>query len=163
MLRRIPTSQFPFPHRAINHPYMRGHWSHRSMAGFMMGLFLFLTVGLGEAAHICPVHDPVLAGAVAASGSHDAGSHAAMDAHHEMGSQSQGDQHSGHDRAHCCCTGLACVTTAVNLPDRGPQLPAVAVVTPATPELPEYARTAAAPAYFIPFANGPPTVSERSA
>lgn len=130
----------------------------------MVALFLFLAMGLGEATHVCPVHDPVLAEALAATGGHDAGGHAAMLAHEDMGSgESHGGQHSGHDRAHCCCTGLACVTTAVTLPSHGPQLPEIGVVASAAPELPEYARSAAAPAYFIPFANGPPTPSERSA
>jgi hypothetical protein len=55
------------------------------------------------------------------------------------------------------------VTNAVTLPAQRLELPDVAIYTPATPELPEYARGAAASAYFIPFANGPPTLSERSA
>ena len=130
----------------------------------MTTIFLFLGMGLGEATHICPVHDAALAGAVGAGGAHDAGSHASMGAHEQMESgQSHGDHQPGQGRPHCCCTGLACVTAAVTLPSDGPQLPELAIVASATPELPDYARTAAAPAYFIPFANGPPTLSERSA
>lgn len=146
---------------------MRGHWAYRSVAGVMIGFFLVLTVGMGEATHICPVHDPVLAEAMASGRLHHDGDRAAMDAH---GQQQQldvakphVDHHSGHEHAHCCCTGFACVTNAVTLPANRVELPDVAISTSAAPELPEYARSAAASAYYIPFANGPPTLSERSA
>jgi hypothetical protein len=143
---------------------MREHWARRSVAGVVLGLFLLLTVGAGEATHICPVHDPVLAGAVASSAAMQHGTHAPMAGHQQMdAAQSHGDHQSGHDHTHCCCTGLACVTNAVNLPSHRLELPDVAISTSSAPELPEYARSAAASAYFIPFANGPPTLSERSA
>ena len=143
---------------------MRGHWAYRSVAGLTIGFFLLLTVGMGEASHVCPVHDPMLAQAMASDGAHHAGEHAAMGAHEQMAlGMSHGDHQQGHDRTHCCCTGFACVTTAVTLPSSRVELPAVAISTSSAPELPEYARSAAATAYFIPFANGPPTLSERSA
>ncbi|HEY9478628.1 MAG TPA: hypothetical protein VIP79_01000 [Gemmatimonadaceae bacterium] len=149
---------------------MRGHWAYRSVAGFMIGFFLILTVGIGEASHVCPVHDPVLAEVMATGSAHHGGGHAglaamgAMGAHQQMGAgSSHGDQHPGHDRTHCCCTGFACITTAVTLPSERLELPDVAISSSSTPELPEYARSVAVPAYFIPFANGPPTLSERSA
>jgi hypothetical protein len=143
---------------------MRGHWAHRALAGFMIGIFLVLTVGMGEATHVCPVHDPLLAEAMAGGGMQHDGGHASMEAHEQMAlGAMHGGQHSGHHATHCCCTGFACVTNAVTLPAQRLELPDVAIYTPATPELPEYARSAAASAYFIPFANGPPTLSERSA
>ncbi len=142
---------------------MRDHWARRSVAGVVLSLFLLLTVGMGEATHICPVHDPVLAGAMeAAAQQYDA--HASIGHHEGMdAAQSHGDHHPGQDHAHCCCTGLACVTSGITLPPQRLELPAIAISTSAAPELPEYARVAAASAYFIPFANGPPTLSERSA
>jgi hypothetical protein len=137
---------------------MREHWARRSVAGVVLGLFLLLTLGVGEATHICPVHDPMLAAAM----QHVA--HAPMAAHEQMdAAQSHGDHQPGHDHAHCCCTGFACVTNAVTLPSHRLELPDVAIRASSAPELPEYARSAAASAYFIPFANGPPTLSERSA
>jgi hypothetical protein len=140
---------------------MRENWARRSVAGALLGLFLLLTVGLGEATHICPVHDPALAAAMAA-GPHDA--HASMAGHEQMdAAQSHGDHQNGQDHAHCCCTGFACFTNAITLPSQRLELPDVAIVTSSAPELPEYARSAAVSAYFIPFANGPPTLSERSA
>lgn len=149
---------------------MRGHWAYRSVAGLVIGFFLTLTVGMGEATHVCPVHDPILAEVMAAGIAHHHGGHAAMSAHGEHGQHGQmdaahshGEHRSGHDHARCCCTGAACVTSAVTLPGQRLELPAVAISASATPELPEYARNAAASAYFIPFANGPPTLSERSA
>jgi hypothetical protein len=127
----------------------------------MLGFFLVLTVGMGEATHVCPVHDPLLTQAMAGGGMQHGGEHAQ---HQQMDvAQSHDGQHSGHGRAHCCCTGMACVTNAVTLPAHRLELPDVAIVTSAAPELPEYARSAAASAYYIPFANGPPTLSERSA
>jgi|GEM_PF-1424492 len=149
---------------------MRGHWAYRSVAGVMIGFFLLLTVGMGEATHICPVHDPVLAEAVSGGAHHDA-SRAAMGGHQQHHQQhrqmdaaaSHNGGHSGKHGTHCCCTGLACVTSAVTLPSDRLELPSVAISTSAVPELPEYARSAAASAYYIPFANGPPTLSERSA
>jgi len=140
---------------------MRENWARRSVAGALLGLFLLLTVGVGEATHICPVHDPALAAAMAA-GPH--GARAPMAGHEQMdAAQSHGDHHPGQDHAHCCCTGFACFTNAITLPSPRLELPDVAIVTSSTPELPEYARSAAASAYYIPFANGPPTLSERSA
>ena len=62
---------------------MRGHWAHRSIAGLIAGLFLLLTVGMGEASHVCPVHDPMLAQAMASGGAHHAGEHAALGAHEQ--------------------------------------------------------------------------------
>lgn len=142
---------------------MRDNWARRSVAGVVMGLFLLLTVGMGEATHVCPVHDPALAAAAEAAAMHRA-AHAPMPGHAQMdAAQSHGDHQSGHDHTHCCCTGLACVTNAINLPSHRVELPDVAIGTYAVPELPEYARTAAVSAYFIPFANGPPTLSVRSA
>ena len=142
---------------------MRGHWAYRSVAGIMIGFFLILTVGMGEASHVCPVHDPMLAEAMSL-GMHHGGGHGAMDAHEQTGPGSlHGEHQPGHHDTHCCCTGFACVTNAVNLPSQRLELPDVAILTSSTPELPEYARSAAASAYFIPFANGPPTLSERSA
>jgi hypothetical protein len=143
---------------------MRGHWAYRSVAGLMIGFFLVLTVGMGEATHVCPVHDPMLAEAMASGAMHHDGGLAAMDAQEQMDpGSSYGDQQSGHHDAHCCCTGFACVTNAVTLPSQRLELPDVAISTSSAPELPEYVRSAAASAYFIPFANGPPTLSERSA
>ena len=143
----------------------------------MIGVFLVLTVGMGEATHVCPVHDPMLAEAMATGSMHHGGGPAAMDAQAAMGAHGQhaqmdvaqspggshGDHQNGHHPMHCCCTGFACVTTAVTLPSARVELPAVAIFASAAPELPEYARGAAATAYFIHFANGPPTLSERSA
>jgi hypothetical protein len=146
---------------------MRGHWAYRSVAGVMIGFFLLLTVGMGEATHVCPVHDPMLAKAMMAGGAHHGGDHSAMDAHgqHQQMdvAQSHGDHHSGHDRTQCCCTGFACVTNGVTLPAHRLELPEIAITASGAAELPEYARSAAASAYYIPFANGPPTLSERSA
>jgi hypothetical protein len=144
---------------------MRGHWAYRSVAGFMIGFFLILTVGMGEATHICPVHDPILAEAMSSGNMHHGGGMATMDAQEEqmaLGS-SHADHESGHHDTSCCCTGFACVTNAVTLPSQKLELPDVAILASSTPELPEYSRSAAASAYFIPFANGPPTLSERSA
>ena len=146
---------------------MREHWAYRSVAGLMIGFFLVLTVGMGEATHVCPVHDPLLTQAMASGGMQHGGDHAAMGEHAQHQrmdvAQSHDGQHSGHDRTHCCCTGMACATNAVTLPADRLELPDVAISISAAPELPEYARSAAASAYFIPFANGPPTLSERSA
>jgi hypothetical protein len=143
---------------------MRGHWAYRSVAGFMIGFFLILTAGMGEATHVCPVHDPMLAAAMSQGGMHHGGGNAAMSVHEQMdAAQSHGDHQSGHQDMHCCCTGFACVTNAVTLPSQRLELPDVAISESSAPELPEYARSAAASAYFIPFANGPPTLSERSA
>ena len=143
---------------------MRGHWAYRSVAGFLIGCFLVLTVGMGEATHVCPVHDPLLAEAMSSGGTHHGGGMATMNAHEQMELGSQhGDQQSGQHGTHCCCTGFACVTNAVTIPSQKLELPDVAISTSSTPELPEYARSAATRAYFIPFANGPPTLSERSA
>jgi hypothetical protein len=126
----------------------------------MIGFFLILTVGMGEATHVCPVHDPMLATAMSQGAMHHGDANAAMDAHEQM---ETGSSHGGHQDMHCCCTGFACVTNAVTLPSQRLELPDVAISESSAPELPEYARSAAASAYFIPFANGPPTLSERSA
>ncbi len=141
---------------------MRGNRARRPVAGALLGLFLLLTLGMGEATHICPVHDPALAAAMAA-GAGD-GAHAPMAGHERAdATRSHGDHQPGQDHSHCCCTGFACLANAVTLPSQRLELPTVAVVASAAPELPAYARSAAASAYFIPFANGPPTLSERSA
>jgi hypothetical protein len=130
----------------------------------MIGFFLVLTLGMGEATHVCPVHDPMLAAAMSEGGMHHGGGNAAMNVHEQMeAGSSHHDQQPGHHDTHCCCTGFACVTNALTLPSHRLELPDVAISASSAPELPEYARSAAASAYFIPFANGPPTLSERSA
>lgn len=144
---------------------MRAHWSHRLMASITTVLFLFLTLGQGEAAHVCPAHEPLLAEAMAAGGLDGARSLAAAATHEHMaaGSHANHGQGTDHQHARCCCTGLACVTAAITLPAVGTPLPAARIFTPVPPPLPEYARMPAAPAYFIPFANGPPALSARPA
>ncbi|HEY9516800.1 MAG TPA: hypothetical protein VIQ74_14075 [Gemmatimonadaceae bacterium] len=140
---------------------MRGHWSHRSLAGFMAFLLLLLVVGQGER-HVCPKHDPLLAHAVAVAAEAEAAAHAS--AHEHMaGAHAEHDQAPQHDHARCCCTGYACTTTAVTLPASSPRIPDARIIASPLPSLPEYASAAAAPAYFIPFANGPPAPSERPA
>jgi hypothetical protein len=128
---------------------MHRSWPRRAFAALMAALSL-LTFGVaGEAAHVCPVHDPVLARVATASAS----AHASSAAHGEL---EHHDSDGGHRASSCCCTGSACTAPAVALPAHAVPLATAPVNSPRTPRLPEYVRAAASPAYFIPFANGPP-------
>jgi hypothetical protein len=128
---------------------MHRPWPRRVLAAFMAALSLLTFVGAGGAEHVCPMHDPVLARiATVSQPGHAAGNSHAEDTHGDAGTE--------HGAGRCCCTGRACVAPAVPLPAHAVRLETAQAAPRHEQPLPEYARRAATPAYFIPYANGPP-------
>lgn len=121
----------------------------RAFAAVMAALLLLTVVGPGEATHVCPVHDPLLARAVAASAqAHASNAMHGEHVHHDA---------AGHEGAkHCCCTGHVCTTPPIALRAAPVELVTAVVILPRATRLPEYLAIAAAHPYVLPFANGPP-------